>query len=64
MEEIPTREEVLASTFFINDFSPHRCSTPVHPVRGFEQLESSKHSDFQQQESGNCWGAISLGAEG
>jgi hypothetical protein len=38
--------------------------TSVHPVMGFEQLESSKHSDFQQQESGNCWGIESLDAMG
>jgi hypothetical protein len=47
-----------------SDLSPHNRSTFVHPVMGFEQLESSKHSDFQQWESGNCWGAESLDATG
>jgi hypothetical protein len=31
---------------------------------GFEQLESSEHSDSQQQESGSCWGVASLGTTG
>jgi hypothetical protein len=47
-----------------SDLSPHKCSTSVHPIRGSKQLESSEHSDFQQQESGNCWGTILLGAAG
>jgi hypothetical protein len=28
-----------------SDLSPHKHSTSVHPTMGFEQLESSKHSD-------------------
>jgi hypothetical protein len=47
-----------------SDLSPHKCSTFVHPVMGSEQLESSEHSDFQQQESRNYWGAESLDAAG
>jgi hypothetical protein len=31
---------------------------------GYEQLESSEHSNFQQWECGNCWGAESLDAMG
>jgi hypothetical protein len=31
---------------------------------GSEQLESSEHFDSQQQESGSCWGAASLGTAG
>jgi hypothetical protein len=31
---------------------------------GPEKLASSEHSDFQQQESGNCWGTESLGVVG
>jgi hypothetical protein len=31
---------------------------------GFEQLESSKHSNSQQQGSRNSWGTVSLGDVG
>jgi hypothetical protein len=47
-----------------SDLSPHKSSTSVHPVMGSKQLESPKHSDSQQQESGSCWRAASLGAVG
>jgi hypothetical protein len=42
--------------------SPHKRSTSVHPVMGSEQVESSEHSDSQQQESGSFLGAASLDA--
>jgi hypothetical protein len=47
-----------------SELTPHKRSTYVHPVMGYEQLESSEHSNFQQWESGNCWGAESLDAMG
>jgi hypothetical protein len=47
-----------------SDLAPHKHSTSVHPVMGSEQLESSKHSDSQQQGSRNCWGADSLDVVG
>jgi hypothetical protein len=31
-----------------SDLSPQKRRTSIHPVMGSEQLESSKHSDFQQ----------------
>jgi hypothetical protein len=31
---------------------------------GSEHLKSSEHSDFQQEESRNCWGVESLNAAG
>jgi aminopeptidase C len=43
-----------------SDLAPHKHSTSVHPVMVFEQLDSSEHSDSQQQRSGNCWSAKSL----
>jgi hypothetical protein len=42
-----------------SDLSPHKHSTSVHPVMGSEQLESSEHSNFQQQGSRNYWDAKS-----
>jgi hypothetical protein len=47
-----------------SELTPHKRSTYVHPVMGYEQLESSEHSNFQQWECGNCWGAESLDAMG
>jgi hypothetical protein len=47
-----------------SDISPYKRSTSVHPIMGSEQLGSSEYSDFQQQESGNCWGAESLDTRG
>jgi hypothetical protein len=47
-----------------SDIAPHKHSTSVHLVMGYEQLESSEHSDFQRQESGNCWGTESHDATG
>jgi hypothetical protein len=47
-----------------SDRSSHKCSTSVHPVMGFEQLESSEHSNFQQEKSGNYWDTESLDAAG
>jgi hypothetical protein len=47
-----------------SDLTPHRHGTSVHRVMGSEQLESSEHSDFQQHEWGNCWGAEPLDAVG
>jgi hypothetical protein len=47
-----------------NDLSRHKHSTSVQTRLGFEQLGSSEHFDFQQQGSGNCWGAESLNATG
>jgi hypothetical protein len=29
-----------------SDLAPHKCSTSVHPVMGYEWLESSEHSNF------------------
>jgi hypothetical protein len=37
-------------------------STFVQSALGLEQPRSSEHSDFQQQESGNCWGIELLDA--
>jgi hypothetical protein len=34
----------------------HKHSTFVQPALCLEHLGSSKHSDFQQQGFGNCWG--------
>jgi hypothetical protein len=45
-----------------SDLAPNKHSTSVHLVMGSEQLESSEHSNSQQQGSGNCWGAESLNA--
>jgi hypothetical protein len=47
-----------------SDLAPHKHSTSVHPIMGFEQIESSEHSDSQKQGSGNCGGADSLDAVG
>jgi hypothetical protein len=47
-----------------SDLAPHKRSTSIHPVMGSKQLECSEHSDFQQQESRNCWGVESLNAAG
>jgi hypothetical protein len=47
-----------------SDRSSHKRSTSVHPVMGFEQLESSEHSNFQQEKSGNYWDTESLDAAG
>jgi hypothetical protein len=44
--------------------APHKHSTSIHLVMGYEQLESSEHSDSQQQGSGNCYGAESLDVVG
>jgi hypothetical protein len=37
-----------------SDLAPHKHSIYVHLVLDSEQLESSKHSNSQQQGSGNC----------
>jgi hypothetical protein len=47
-----------------SDHSPLKHNTSIHPVMGFEQLESSDHSDSQQQGSGNCWDTESLDVVG
>jgi hypothetical protein len=47
-----------------SDLTLHKHSTSIHPIMGSEQLESSKHSDSQQQGSGKCWGAESLDVAG
>jgi hypothetical protein len=47
-----------------SDHSPLKHNTSIHPVMCFEQLESSDHSDSQQQGSGNCWDTESLDAVG
>jgi hypothetical protein len=47
-----------------SDLAPRKRSTSVHHAMGSKQLESSEHSDFQQQESRYCLGAESLDAAG
>jgi hypothetical protein len=42
----------------------HSCNTHDPLVVGLGQLGSSGHSDFQQQESGDCLGAESLDVAG
>jgi hypothetical protein len=45
-----------------SDLFLHKHSTSVQPALGSEQPGSFEHSDFQHQESVNCWGTKSLGA--
>jgi hypothetical protein len=33
-----------------SDLAPHKRSTSIHPIMGSKKLESSEHSNFQQQE--------------
>jgi hypothetical protein len=47
-----------------SDLFLHKHSTSVQPVMGSKQLGSSEHSDFQQQESGDCWSIESLRTAG
>jgi hypothetical protein len=47
-----------------SDLAPHKRSTSIHPIMGSKKLESSEHSNFQQQETSNCWGAESLDVVG
>jgi hypothetical protein len=47
-----------------SDHSPHKLSTSIHPLMGFEQLDSSKNYDFQQPGSRNCWGVESIDVVG
>jgi hypothetical protein len=43
-----------------DDLSLHKHITSVQSTLGLDELGSSEHFDFQQQESGNCWGIKSL----
>jgi hypothetical protein len=47
-----------------SDLFHHKHSTFVQSMLGSEQPGSFEHSDFQQEESRNCWGVESLGVVG
>jgi hypothetical protein len=47
-----------------NDPCLHSCSIYDQLATGLGQLGSSKHSDSQQQKSGDCWGTESLDTVG